>query len=321
MANPNVGQQIAHAWQAYVGGGPEDNIHDEYSQLKRMEKGKAFKSFTGGRSIIGTIEYALNTTVQSITAFQTLDTTAVDVFDEYEYQWKQYGGTVNMTTVEEAQNRGENAKFSLLKGKLENLRQSMRRKINTDLFGLSSGNDLHGLQSLVPDDPTTGTIGGINRATYAFWRSQQALGTKTTTAYDNLRSSMRTIRLACAKGQGVKFPDYFVTGPTTSSGYESLLIANERVVGKDSEDANAAFAGDIYYFGKAKVYWDDACADARMYALNNSDLMLAYQSGYWFKGYPAVDPANQLLDIFKVETQAQQFTKNSRHLGVITVIT
>lgn len=320
MANPNVGQQIASAWQAYVGGGPEDNIHEEYSQLKRMEKGKAFKSFTGGRSIIGTLEYALNTTVQSITSFQTLDTTAVDVFDEYEYSWKQYGGTVNMTTVEEAQNRGENAKFSLLKGKLENLRQSMRRKINTDIFGLTSGNDLNGLQTLVPDDPTTGTVGGINRATYSFWRSQQNSGAKTTTAYDNLRSAMRTARLACAKGQGVKFPDYFVTGPTTSSGYEGLLIANERVVGKDSEDANAAFAGDIYYFGKAKVYWDDACADARMYALNNSDLMLGYQSGYWFKGYPAVDPANQLLDIFKVETQCQAFTKNSRHLGVITSI-
>lgn len=320
MANPNVGQQYAQAWQAYNGNGPQDNIHDEYSQLKRMETGKAFKSFTGGRSVIGTIEYALNTTVRSITQYEALDTTAVDVFDEYEFLWKQYAGTVLMTSVESAQNRGENAKFDLQKSKLKNLRESMRGKINSDIFGVTAGNDLNGLQTLVPDDPTTGTVGGINRATYTFWRSQQTAGTKTTTAYDNLRSAMRTIRLACAKGQGVKFPDYFVTGPATSSGYEGLLIANERVVGKDTEDANAAFAGDIYYFGKAKVYWDDDCADARMYALNNTDLMLAYQSGYWFKGYPSVDPANQLLDVFKVETQVQQFTQNSRHLGVITTI-
>lgn len=320
MANPNVGQQYAQAWQAYNGNGPQDNIHDEYSQLKRMESGKAFKSFTGGRSIIGTIEYALNSTVRSVTPYEVIDTTAVDVFDEYEFTWKQYAGSILMTSQEEAQNRGENAKFDLQKGKMKNLRESMRAELNADIFGTSSGNDLLGLQTLVPDDPTTGTVGGINRATYTFWRSQQTSGTKSSTAYDNLRSAMRTIRLACAKGQGVKFPEYFVTGPNTSSGYEGLLIANERVVSKDTEDANAAFAGDVYYFGKAKLFWDRDCADARMYALNNSDLMLAYQSGYWFKGYPAVNPANQLLDVFKVETQVQQFVQNPRFLGVITGI-
>lgn len=320
MANPNVGQQYAQAWQAYNGNGPQDNIHDEYSQLKRMESGKAFKSFTGGRSIIGTIEYALNSTVRSVTPYEVIDTTAVDVFDEYEFIWKQYAGSILMTSQEEAQNRGENAKFDLQKGKMKNLRESMRAELNADIFGTSSGNDLLGLQTLVPDDPTTGTVGGINRATYTFWRSQQTSGTKSSTAYDNLRSAMRTIRLACAKGQGVKFPEYFVTGPNTSSGYEGLLIANERVVSKDTEDANAAFAGDVYYFGKAKLFWDRDCADARMYALNNSDLMLAYQSGYWFKGYPAVNPANQLLDVFKVETQVQQFVQNPRFLGVITGI-
>lgn len=320
MANPNVGQQIAQAWQAYVGSKPEDNIHDEYSQLARMEKGKAFKSFTGGRSIIGSIEFALNSTVNSITPSAQLDTTAVDVFDEFEFQWKLYAGTVLMTSFEDSTNRGSNAKFDLQQGKLENLRQSMRSRLNTDIFGATAGNDANGLQTLVPDSPSTGTVGGINRATYSFWRSQQTSGAKTTTAYDNLRSAMRTIRGACAKGQGVKFPEYFVSGQTTVSGYEGLLIANERIVDKDNSSANAAFKGDVYKFGAANVYWDRDCADARMYALNNSNLMLAYQSGYWFKGWEAVNPANQLLNVFKVETQAQLITNNSRHLGVITAI-
>ncbi len=244
MANPNVGQQVAQAWQAKVGTKPEDNIHDEYSQLARMEKGKAFKAITGGRTIIGSIEYALNTTVRSVTPTEVLDTTAIDVFDEFEFQWKQYAGTALMTSFEESTNRGSNAKFDLLQGKLENLRMSMRSEVNGDIFGSTAGNDINGLQSLVPDSPSSGTVGGINRLTYTFWRTQQTSGAKTTSAYDNLRSAMRTIRTAAAKGQGVKFPEYYVTGPTTSNGYESLLIANERVVGKDTEDANAAFAGD-----------------------------------------------------------------------------
>lgn len=316
----NVGQAVAAAWQAKVGTKPEDNIHDEYSQLARMEKGKAFKSFTGGRTLIGSIEFALNTTVESITPSATLPTNAVEIFDEFEYSWKQYAGTVTMTSFEESTNRGSNAKFPLLPGKLENLRASMRSRLNSDMFAVTGGNDWNGLQSLVPDSPSSGTRGGINAATYSFWRSQQTSGAKTTNAYDNLRSSMRTIRTAAAKGQGVKFPEYYVTGPLTCNGFESLLIANERVVGKENSSANAGFDGDVYLFGKAKVFWDDDCADARMYALNYSNLLLAYQSGYWFKGYPSVDPANQLLEVFKVETQAQLITNNPRHLGVITSI-
>jgi hypothetical protein len=317
----NVGQAVAHAWQAYVGTKPEDGVHDEYSELGRLIKGKSFKSFTGGRSIIGGLEHTLNSTVASVTPTQTLDTTAVEVFDEFEYSWKQYAGTVLMTSFEEAVNRGGEAKFDLLDAKMENLKKSMESVINTDIFGTATGNDMLGLQDLVPDSPSSGTVGGINFGTYTFWRSQQTSGAKTTSAYDNLRSSMRTIRTACAKGQGVKFPTRYVTGPTTANGYESLLIANERITDKDNSSANAAFKGDVYKFGAANVYWDDDCDNGRMYSLNNDNLLLAYQSGFWFKGYPAVDPANQLLKVFKTETQCQLISNNRRHLGVITSIT
>jgi hypothetical protein len=285
-----------------------------------MTKGKSFKAITGGRSIIGSIEYALNSTVQAVTPTQTLDVTAEELFDEFEYQWKQYAGTVPMTSFEEAVNRGDNAKFDLEAAKLDNLEKSMRSVISADIFGAASGNEMLGLQDLVPDSPSSGTVGGINYGTYTFWRSQQTSGAKSSTAYDNLRSAMRTIRTAAARGQGVKYPEYFVTGSTTFNGYESLLIANERITSKENSQANASFKGDVYKFGSADVFWDKDCADSRMYALNFSNLMLAYQSGYWFKGYPAVDPANQLLKVFKVETQLQLISNNRRHLGVITAI-
>lgn len=316
----NVGDLVAQAWQAKVGTKPEDNITDEYSQLDRMTKGKSFKAITGGRSIIGTVEYALNSTVQAVTPTQTLDVTNEELFDEFEYQWKQYAGTVPMTSFEEAVNRGDNAKFDLEAAKLDNLEKSMRSVISTDIFGAASGNEMLGLQDLVPDSPSSGTVGAIDYGTYTFWRSQQTSGAQTSTAYDNLRSAMRTIRTASARGQGVKYPEYYVTGSTTFNGYESLLIANERITSKENSQANASFKGDVYKFGSADVFWDKDCANSRMYALNFSNLMLAYQSGYWFKGYPAVDPANQLLKVFKVETQLQLISNNRRHLGVITAI-
>jgi hypothetical protein len=58
-----------------------------------------------------------------------------------------------------------------------------------------------------------------------------------------------------------------------------------------------------------------------LYFLNHMNLKLAYQKGYWMKGFPSVDPANQTVDIFKVMTIANLISNNPRRLGVVTAIT
>jgi hypothetical protein len=325
MPDPNVGQQVAAQFQKVIGDKPEDNIFKEASLLMLLEKNGA-APVTGGRSAIGTIEYAVNTTVAAIADTDALTTTRIDVFDEAEYAWKEYAGTFVISTFEEAINRGASQKIDLLAGKAENLRSSMRNQINIDAYGAGTafgGKAIGGLALLVPDDPTLGTRGGISAVTYTFWRSQQTLGTKTTNAYDNLRSAMRTINLKCSNGQGDTVPTHFLSDGNVVAGYEALLVANERIVSKADSQANAGFDDNAFMFKTAKVVWDFAAPAGKMYALRfgQNGLRLSYQTGHWFKAYPAVDPANQLIDIVKVETICQMVTFNPRHLGVITVIT
>ena len=324
MAVPNVGQQVAANWQAKVGTKPEDNITQEYTMLMNFVEGSAFKSETGGRTLIGDIEYQFNTTVEAVSDTQTLLTTRVDVFDEWESRWKQYAGTVVMSSLETSLNRGGNAKFPLLPGKLQNLEDSLRNQLNTDIFGDGtgfSGKAITGLQNIISSTPTTGTFQGISRVNFSFWRNQQTSGAQTTSAYDNLRAAMRTIYRACSAGQNQSHPTYCITGMTTHAGYESLLTANERVVAKSKEQYNAGFRLQWSMFADIPVMYDRACSNSLMYFANDKNLLMMYQSGYWFKGYPAVDPANQLLEVFKVETQCQLISNNPRRLGVITAIT
>jgi hypothetical protein len=317
----NVGQREAAAWEAYVGKDPADVIHDEYSQLERMERSKAFKGFTGGKSYIGGIEYKLNTSVKPITDTETLDTTRVDVFDEFEYEGKQYAGDYVISTREVAENRGSAKKFDLDKGKADNLLKSLRSRINADILGAQSGNEILGVQDIISATPTSGTIGAIDRSTYSFWRNQQVTGTKTTSAFDNLRASMRTAHAACSKGMGVMEPEYYLSTSTVVNGYESLLVANEQVIDKHSSNqVDAGIDHDAMRFKKAKVVWDRDVLAATMYALNNKNLILAYQTGYWMKPYPKVRPGNQLVEILVVETQCALISDNPRHLGVITAI-
>src|SRR5689334_9837883 len=235
MPSPNLGQVIANAWEAIVGNGPEDNIFDEYWLLDRLTQGKAFLSVNGGRTINGTIEYNTNSTVASYSDTETLNTTRIDVFDEFSYNWKEYAGTVIMSELEKAKNQGEGRKFNLLAGKLENLRNSFRKTLNEDCFGDGTGNTgktIGGLAHIVSSTPTSGTVGGINRGTYTFWRNQQTSGAKSSTAFDNLRAVMRTVHNDCSSGVNAKHPDYAVATQTVFEGYQSLLIANEQVTDK-----------------------------------------------------------------------------------------
>lgn len=320
---PQNGQTIASSWEAVVGTKPEDQIFDEYFLLDRLSTGKSFLSVNGGRTINGPIEYAVNTTFKSYSDTEPLDTTRIDVFDEFSYAWKESAGTVTMSELEKAKNQGEGRKFDLLAGKLANLRNSARKALNEQLFSDGTGNgskDIGGLAHVVPVDPTTGTVGGIS-ASYTFWRSQQASGAKSSTAFDNLRSVMRSTYNNCSSGVNAKHPDYWVTDQTVFQGYEALLIANEQVTSKDKGQFDGGFKNEYAMFKGIPGSYDEDCTAGYMYFLNYANLKLAYQKGYWMKGFPSVDPSNQTVEIFKVMSIQNLISNNRRRLGVITAIT
>jgi hypothetical protein len=321
---PLNGQTIASSWEAIVGTKPEDNIFDEYWLLDNLSKGKAFTSVNGGRTINGAIEYAVNTTFRSYSDTEELDTTRIDVFDEFAFNWKEYAGTVVMSELEKAKNQGEGRKFDLLAGKLENLRNSARKALNEGCFSDGTGNsskDIGGLQHIVASSPSSGTVGGINRGTYTFWRNQQASGAKSSTAFDNLRSVMRTVYNDSSSGVNAKHPDYAVTTQTVFEGYQALLVANEQITDKSAASADGNFKNEYMKFMGIPISYDEDCATGLLYFLNYTNLKLAYQKGYWMKGFPSVDPANQTVDIFKVMTIANLISNNPRRLGVVTSIT
>ncbi len=324
MANPNLGQIIANAWVAYVGGTPEDNIFEDYWLFEQFSKGQGFKSFDGGTTINGAIDYALNTTVSSYTDTDTISTTRIDVFDEYQFNWKEYAGNVVMSYLEEAKNQGSGRKFDLLEGKLENLKMTLQKTLNDDLFSDGTGNSsktIGGLQSIVATAPTSGTVGGINRATFTFWRNQQTSGAKTTTQFDNLRASMRSIYNLCGSGVDATHPTFAVTDRTTFEGYEGLLVANERYMDKKSGDAG--FKNEVLQFKDIMFAYDKSTSltAGNVYFLNTKFLKLGYQKGFWMKGRPSVAPANQTIEVFTVMCICNLYSSNPRRLGVVTSAT
>jgi hypothetical protein len=322
MPNPNVGQRIAANWEAVVGTKPEDAIHDDYWLLNQLSKGGGFKGLSGGDFITGPIEYALNTTVDSYSDMDTISTTRVDVFDRFEYQWKEVAGTYVCSDLELDRNAGEGQVFDLQKAKLQNLKDSMRGELNAQMHADGTGTggkDLDGLGNLVATTPTSGTVGGINRANFTFWRNKSQSGVQTAAAFDNLRAVMRSIYNQCSQGVGSEHPTFAVTTRTVFEGYEGLLIANERFTDKDSGEGG--FANDVLKFKGCKLSYDNDATAGELRFLNPKFLKLVYKTGAWMKMQPPVRPANQTIDIALVRTMANLIATNPRRLGAVVAIT
>ena len=321
MAQVNRGQFVASAWEDYVKQDPTDNIFPRFWLLENLRQGKSFRKGAGD-PITGTIEYAINSTVKPMAELDTVDVIRVDVFDRYEFPWKFVGGVIVMSEFEKAITDGQAGKFDLLAKKIDNLKRSQENQVNQDLFSDgtgASGLQAGGLQLIVSVTPTTGSPGNINRATFTFWRNQQTSGAKTTNAYDNLLSSMRSIYNSCSNGPGEETPTFAVTTQTVFQGYEGLLTTNERYVrmGQD-EKGVTGFKGTQLMFKDIPVAYDAACPSGDCFILNNRNLFIRYLT--WMKAYPAVDPANQFIDVVKVLTMYNLCTDNPRRLGVVSSI-
>ncbi len=323
MPTPTTGgQRVAANWETVVKPKPEDNIHEDYWLANRMKSGKGFMSKSGGDFIVQPLEYALNSTTQSYSDMDTFSTTRVDVFDRCEFQWKEIITTVVMSYLEKDRNSGDGQVFDLLPAKLENGRKSHLADINRQAYGDGTGNggkDLTGLAALVSATPTTGTVGGINRANFSFWRNQQASGALTTTAFDNLRSVMRSIYNLCSNGVNGNHPQFGVTTRTVFEGYEGLLTANERFTDKTTGDGG--FKNEAIKFKGMLLAYDNDQTTGQMHMLHPDYYKWVYKSGAWMKLREKIEPGNQTAEIYAIRTMMNTIAINPRMLGVITSIT
>ena len=319
---PNRGQLVAAAWEDYVKQDPTDNIFPRSWLLENIREGQSFRKGAGD-PITGTIEYAINTTVKSMSELETLDVVRVDVFDRYEYPWKFVGGDIVMSTFEQLVTAGAAGKFDLEAGKIDNLKKSFFNQINVDLFSDGTGNggkQAGGLQLLVSTSPTSGSPGGINRALFTFWRNQQASGAKSSTAFDNLKSTARSIYNLCSNGIGQETPDYMCSDRTVFEGYESLSVTLERYVRTDAnQKLVSGYKGTQMMFKDIPWAFDAACPSGSAFILNRRNLFIRYLA--WMKAFPPQSPVNQFADVVKILTIYNLCTDNPRRLGVVNGIT
>jgi hypothetical protein len=142
------------------------------SYLNRRGNTRSYSPIDGGTTIWEELEYALNGTTMWYSGYETLNIAPQQIFSAAVFQIRQAAVSVSISGLEELQNSGEERMIELIGGRVSNAERSLESLIATGIYSDgTTPKSIGGLQQLVSKTPSTGSVGGIDPATWEFWRN------------------------------------------------------------------------------------------------------------------------------------------------------
>jgi len=252
FANSSISDIIATNIQSRTGE-LADNVTNNNALLRRLKERGNVKTFSGGNVILQEVMYTDSATdnTNSYSGYEVLNVSQNSPISAAQFSITQYAAAVSISGLEMIQNSGKEAIIDLLDGRMQVAEAQLANRISTDIYGDGTGNsgkNLTGLAAAVPDVPNTGTYGGINRATFSFWRSVAFSGltdggAAVTSA--NIQEYMDAVAVQLIRGTDK--PDLIVCDNNYYKLYLSSLQAIQRISDGGNSTVGSGFASLKYY--------------------------------------------------------------------------
>jgi hypothetical protein len=225
----------------------------------------------GGYNITNPLTFGRNPNVGTYSYYGQVPVAQTNEFDTAEYGYSRFAGTVIISDQEEDENSGASEIFKIMKAKMEVLEESIKERFSSYLYAAGGGSDPLGLPSLIPDNPTTGSIGAISMATETQWRTSayNFAGTLDSTnieeAYDDV--------LLDLKLKGEK-PDIILNGRNLYRIYRQAV--RDKTVINISDTSNGKRMFDLGFEGishnNIPILYDEDCPVNKAYFINSKYL-------------------------------------------------
>lgn len=240
-----------------------DNVTKNNALLARLNERGNVRTVSGGSLIFEEITFAENGNVGWYSGYDLLPVAAQDVISSAQYDFKQAACPVIISGLDQLRNSGREQMIDLLEGRIKVAESSMMNLLAQGVYSdgtAAGGKQIGGLAAAVPVNPATGTYGGIDRATWTFWRS------KTTTAGATLTAA--TVQGAfndmwASLVRGADRPDLIVVDNFMWGVYLASLQAQQRFTGTETAklgfptikymDADVVLDGGIGGFATTKT--------------------------------------------------------------------
>jgi hypothetical protein len=223
-----------------------DNLTQNNAILQRLQQKGNVRPFSGGNVILEEIMYddASTNNANSYSGYEVLNIAPDSPISAAQFKIAQYADSVTMSGLEMLQNSSKEAIIDLLDGRMQVSEARLLNRISGDLYGDGTGNggkNLDGLGAAVAAVPTSGTYGGINRATWTFWQNQ------ITTGATSVNILAKMTEAAIKQIRGTDKADLIVAGNTMYQYYVGALQSIQRIAAEES--GAAGFASLKFYGG------------------------------------------------------------------------
>ena len=257
-----------------------DNVTNNNAGLAYIKANGGVKSVSGGSEIFEELSFAENGNGGFYSGYDLLPVAAQDVISAARFSLKQAAVPVTISGLEELQNAGREQMIDLLDSRVTVAESTMANILTFGFYGdgtAAGGKSIVGINAAVPaagatGRVATGTYGGIDRATWAFWRPYfNLMGAAATPA--TIQAAMNTTWAELVRGQDR--PAVIIADNFMWSVYVASLQAQQRFTdpGKASlgfptikyMDADVVLDGGIYF---ASSSWGTGAPAKTMLWLN-----------------------------------------------------
>jgi hypothetical protein len=215
-----------------------DNVTKNNGLLARLSQRGNVRTVSGGSKIFEELSFAENGNAGWYSGYDLLPVAAQDVLSAAEYEFKQAACPVTISGLDQLRNAGKEQMIDLLEGRIKVAESTMMNLLAEAVYSDGTGaggKQVAGLDAAVPVNPAVGTFGGIDRATWNFWRSKVSTGVALTPA--NIQSAMNGLWAQLVRG--ADRPDLIMADNATWQLYMASLQAQQRFT--DPSSANLGF--------------------------------------------------------------------------------
>lgn len=303
MADPNISQMAAATFED-VTAVVYDNFTNNNPFLAELKKkGNVTEDYTGGEYIRQTLAYAENSTYTHYRGSERLNISEASIISAAKFDIKQVALSLTMTGLEEIMNAGEAKLIDLFQTKSMVLKGTFENNFEADLFSAGTatgGKQIGGLQSLVADTPTSGTVGGINAANYSWWRNVSYSGASdggAAVSATNIKTYLDALFRQAKRGSDL--PDFLIADNNYFAFYETYVGTLGQMQDPSAKKQGSG-AEELVYKGRRFVLGggrNGSCPANHVYALNTDYIKLKEAKGRKLKMREAVKAIDQDAEV------------------------
>lgn len=224
-----------------------DNLTNNNALLTYIKKSGNLKPISGGSVVLQEIMYddATGGNAAAYSGYETLNISPDTPISAASFNLCHYAAAVSISGPEMLANSGKEQMIDLLSTRVAIAEARLQNKINNDLHALaasSSGKGFTGLADMLTTSSTTGSYGGIDRATWTFWQHKYTSTSSSTTS--NVQSRMND--MANALVRGVDRTNLILAGVNAYNLYLGSLQAIQRITNEEGS-SGAGFTALKYY--------------------------------------------------------------------------